>query len=57
MGNSKGQNLIEYILLVTAVVIVCIFFFARGGPMSAGVNAALNSMVNQVDNLSGQIRF
>jgi len=59
MGNSKGQNLIEYVLFVTAVVIVCIYFFANhsGGPMATAINASLNGMVNDINNLNSQINL
>jgi Flp pilus assembly pilin Flp len=55
MRDSKGQNVIEYILLVTAVLVVCIYYFtaASGGPLQASINAAIGSMANQVNNLNG----
>jgi Flp pilus assembly pilin Flp len=56
MGNSKGQNVIEYVLLVAAVVIVCVYFISSG-PMRQTLNATLNSMVNEVKNLNSQIKF
>ena len=48
--------MIEYILLVTAVIIVCIFFFTTG-PMAPSINASLNSIVNQINNINGTIQF
>lgn len=59
MRDSKGQNLIEYILLVAAVLLVCIYFFANqsGGPMGTSINASLNSILNQINNANGQIKF
>lgn len=58
MRNDKGQNMVEYVLLVTAVLIVCVFFFSSStGPMPSLINATLNSMINQVDNLNGQIQL
>ncbi len=59
MRNAKGQNMVEYILLVTAVLLVCIYFFTTqsGGPMPKSINATLNSMVNQINNINGQIKF
>ena len=51
--------MIEYVLMVTAVLLVCIYFFANhsSSSLSNSVNATLNSIVNQVDNLNSQITF
>ena len=49
--------MIECVLLVTAVLLVCIYFFTQGGPMSKSVNASLNGMVNEVANLNSQIKI
>ena len=59
MKNSKGQNLIEYILLVTAVLLVCIYFFTTqsGGPMPQAINSSLNGIVNQINNLNAAIQI
>ncbi len=58
MRNSKGQNMVEYVLLVTAVLLVCIYFFTtQSGPMPNAINATLNSIVNQINNINGQIQL
>jgi uncharacterized membrane-anchored protein len=57
MNNARGQNMIEYVLLVVAVLLVCVFFFSSSGPMPALINASLNSMINQVDKLNGEIQL
>ena len=57
MRDSKGQNMVEYVLLVTAVLFVCIYFCRPGGLMSTSVNASLNSIVNQINNINSQIKF
>lgn len=57
MRNHKGQNVIEYILLCVAVLIVCIYFFANHGPMGNTVNASLGSMITEINNLNSQIQF
>ncbi len=54
--NAKGQNVIEYILMVTAVVVVCIWFFSRG-PMSQSVNTSLNSMIKEINNINSEIQY
>ena len=57
MRNTKGQNIVEYILLVVAILLVCIYFFTNNGPMPNAVNATLNSIVNQLNNINSQIKF
>jgi len=57
MRDSKGQNIVEYVLLVTAVLLVCIYFFTTSGPMSNSINTSLNSIVNQINNINGQIKL
>jgi hypothetical protein len=49
--------MVEYILLVTAVLLVCIYFSMPGGLMTQRVNATLNSMVNQIGTINSQIQF
>ena len=52
MRDCKGQNIIEYVLFVAAVILVCIVFLRpqAGGPMHDSINAALGSMVTQINN-------
>jgi len=57
MKKIKGQNVIEYILLCVAVLIVCIFFFAKQGPMGNVLNSALGSVVTEINNVNSQIQF
>jgi len=57
MKDSKGQNMIEYVLFVVAILLVCIYFFTNNGPMPNAVNATLSSIVNQLNNINGQIQF
>ena len=59
MSNAKGQNMVEYVLLVTAVLLVCIYFFTpmSGGLMPNAINASLNSIVNQINNINSQIQI
>lgn len=59
MGNSRGQNVVEYILLVAAALIVCIVFYANpaGGPMGQALNASLNGMINMVNTLNAEIHI
>jgi hypothetical protein len=48
MRDPRGQVLIEYVLFVTAVLIVCIYFFTVG-PMKQSVSSGLNGMVHQIN--------
>ena len=58
MRNSKGQNAIEYVLLVTAVLLVCIYFFTtHGAPMPNAINSSLNSILNEINIINGQLQF
>ena len=57
MKDSKGQHMVEYVLLVVAILLVCIYFFTAKGPMPNAINATLNSIVNQINNINGQIQL
>lgn len=48
--------MVEYVLLVTAVLIVCIYFYTYG-PMGTDVNAGLNGMITEIQNLNSQINL
>ncbi len=58
MKDSRGQNIVEYLLLVTAVLLVGLYFFASAqSPLPAALNATLDSVVNQIDNINSQIKL
>jgi len=59
MRDCRGQNIIEYVLFVAAVIILCIVFLRpqAGGPMHDSINAALGSMVTQINNGINAIQF
>ncbi|MBF0571278.1 MAG: hypothetical protein HQL12_05340 [Candidatus Omnitrophica bacterium] len=56
MRDSKGQNLMEYVLLATAVILVSIYFLTNGS-MSQSVSSSLGSIVKEIDNVNGEIQF
>ena len=56
MRNNKGQNVVEYILLVTAVLLVCIYFLTSG-MMSNRVSIGLNSVVNEINTANSLIQL
>lgn len=53
--NRKGQNIIEYLLLVTVLVIVCIFFLARRGPMENSMKKTLDTVDTSLIRLNAEI--
>ncbi len=55
MGN-RGQNVVEYILLVTAVVLVFVAVVANGRFRGA-VEKNINSVVPAIDQASGSLQF
>ena len=56
MGN-RGQNVVEYILVVTAVVLVFVVVFAPNGRFHRAVKQNLDSVVPAIDQGSDSIRF
>ncbi len=55
--NNRGQNVIEYILVVTAVVLVFIVVFAPNGPFRGAVKQNLDSVVTAIDQGKDSIKF
>ena len=56
--NNKGQNIVEYILLVVAVVLVCLVIASQnGGPMKTATNTSLSSFEIQINHLNDEIKF
>ena len=50
--KRSGQSTIEYILLLAAIIIVCIFFLRKGGPMNSAVDNVLNGSFNMINMLA-----
>lgn len=56
LKNRKGQSTLEYIILMTAVVVVIIaFVFANGSPFRAGLNSTLQVGVNTMNAMGQKI--
>lgn len=56
MGNNKGQSTLEYILLVTAVLIVIIAFVAGpASPFKRAVNTAFVDAANTMQGSAAKI--
>ena len=58
MKDRKGQNVVEYILLVAAVVVVFILFLGPNGPFKKAVeNSLMKGTVTQIQHFSDQIQL
>ncbi len=58
MENNKAQNIVEYILIVVAVVLVgLVFLNPQSGAVKKSVETTLNSTVDAVDNITQSIKF
>jgi hypothetical protein len=56
--NRKGQNAIEYILLVVAVLTVLIIFLLPQGQYKSAVeNSLLNGAIKQMQHAKDEIKF
>ena len=55
--KPRGQSVVEYILLVTAVLILMIVFLGKNGAFKSNVENTLNSTVDSIDNLRNEIDF
>ena len=55
--NNRGQNVVEYILLITAVVLVFIVLMAPQGRFHKAVETNLNSLPSAINSLTGEIKF
>ena len=47
--NKKAQNIIEYVVLFTAVVVVLILFLNNGGGYSTATNKVLKQPIDMLD--------
>jgi len=58
MKNHKGQNVVEYILIAVAVVLVgLVFLNPQSSPVKNSVETILNSTVNSIHNIAQSIHF
>ena len=54
--NKRGQNIIEYLLLVTAVAVVVIVFLSSNGPFRGALENSLNLvMVTHLTNIAQNV--
>ena len=52
--KKNGQSVMEYLLLVAAVMVVCIAFLGPGGPMHTAVDKIIADSVNLVNRLANE---
>lgn len=56
--GKRGQNVIEYILLIVAVLVVFIVFLSPQGVYKRALeNTLMNGAVKQIKGFSDQIKF
>ncbi|OGX06970.1 MAG: hypothetical protein A2Z88_04160 [Omnitrophica WOR_2 bacterium GWA2_47_8] len=55
--NRQGQQLIEYMLVVTAVVVIMLIFLGPLGPMKRAINDSLDASVNYLERVSRNVVF
>lgn len=53
--KKKGQSTLEYIILVTGVIVVLIIFLRPGGIFNTAFNATLSSGTNGMDNMAQRL--
>lgn len=53
--RKKGQSIIEYVLLVTAVVAVLILFLKPDGPFSKAYNATLTTGISSMQDMANRL--
>jgi len=55
--EKHGQQVIEYALLLAAVIVVAVLFFARGGPFNRSMNTVMDDTLTFIDVLSTNFIF
>ena len=55
-SKRKGQSTLEYVLLVTAVIVIIIgLVFSPGSPFRSSLNATLNSSVSDMGTMAERL--
>ncbi len=55
--RNRGQNILEYILLAMAVIIVVISMLGKNGVFMTAVNTAIGSTQNMVADRQDELKF
>ncbi len=53
--KKKGQSTVEYIVLVTAVIVLLIYFLGPSGPFATAYNKTLQYGTNGMDNIANRL--
>jgi len=54
-GNREGQSMIEYILVVAAVIVAVLVFLSRNGIFQNALNATYDTNINSMLNMAERI--
>jgi len=57
MSDRKGQSIIEYILMIAAVVAILIVFLGRGGVFQQSYNKVIKMQGNDMYQMANAIFF
>jgi hypothetical protein len=57
MNGRKGQSIIEYILMIAAVVAILIIFLGRGGVFERSYNNVVQMQGNDMYGMTNEIFF
>jgi hypothetical protein len=56
--NTKGQNVVEYLLVVVTVVLVALYIMnTQDSPMKRTLENVLNDSVGDIDRMKSEIRY
>lgn len=53
--KKKGQSTLEYLIMVTGVIVVLIFFLGPGGPFSQSFNKTLAYGTNGMEKMANKL--
>ncbi len=56
MRAHKGQSTVEYILLITAVIVVIVLFTANGGLFQTRLNSVFNTTTQDMLNVASRLQ-
>jgi len=54
--RKKGQSTLEYIILVTGVVVILILFLKKDGPFQTAYNSTLSTGTDGMNNMANFLR-
>lgn len=55
--DKKAQNIVEYLLFITVIIVVLVIFLGPTGPFRGAVNRALDGSINQLENIASSTTF